>query len=105
MFQYLSWLANPFVAGVLSGIIMCIVVFIDGWINETDTDSKDYLKLFCSSTIVIIIIIYINRYMSSCPIDTIRHSRHVGGDSVGGGGSHGVGGGSDCSFDCGAPDF
>lgn len=96
-FKALSWLSNPFVAGLFSGVLMCILVFIEGWMTDKETSRDDYMKLFVCTTVIVIAMIYINRFMCSSLASTyIKGGVRSPASSL----DYDVG-----TFDIGGPDF
>lgn len=46
MNQYLEYLKNPFIAGIVSGLGIVIFAYIDKHMNDRDFENNYYFKLF-----------------------------------------------------------
>ncbi len=75
--QYLSHLRNPLIAGIVAGLIIVIVLFIDSKYNDKDTQNDTYMKAFGITAAVAAFLVY---YVKGDVI--VKKSSHRGGMEV-----------------------
>jgi hypothetical protein len=54
-----SWLTNPLISGVLGGLIVILLAYIDSKFREEERESETYWKLFIVSSLVIATLTYL----------------------------------------------
>lgn len=81
MFKYLLYIQNPFVLGLIGGIIMVALQYWDDKRNNYEIVYGDYFKIFAYSFIVTTGLIYVSRFNIS------SITGMFGGGGGGGGGS------------------
>ncbi len=79
MREYLEWVKNPFVAGLIAGLVVVIVTFIDSYYNEKYTMNDTYLKIFLSSSIVTTVLVFYAKSSLDMSGGTSEHQHHSGG--------------------------
>ena len=62
MYKYLLYLQNPFVLGLIGGIIMVIVQYWDDSRNNYEIIYTDYLKIFVEMFIITTVLIYFSKF-------------------------------------------
>jgi len=73
--EYLSYLKNPFVAGITAGLILVIALFIDSKYNYKDTPQDTYLKAFVITALITGLLVYYGKG------DVIVSRKHRSGGS------------------------
>ncbi len=58
MNQYLDYLKNPFVAGLVSGVVIITLAYLDQKMNDRDFDSNYFVKLFAGVFILVTGLVY-----------------------------------------------
>lgn len=62
MLKYLSYTSNPFVLGALGGILMLCALFYDDRSNGNTIVLRDYLKLFVTTFVIVVAMVYLSRF-------------------------------------------
>jgi len=58
MNEYLEYLKNPFIAGIVSGLFIVLFAYIDKNMNDRDFENNYYFKLFISVFIMVTALVY-----------------------------------------------
>ncbi len=58
MNEYLEYLKNPFIAGIVSGLLIVLFAYMDKSMNDRDFENNYYYKLFISVFIMVTGLVY-----------------------------------------------
>jgi hypothetical protein len=54
-----EYLSNPFIAAIIAGLLIIIVIYIDDYINERNFEKSYYVKMFIVVAGIVGIIVYL----------------------------------------------
>lgn len=61
MQQYLDYLKNPFIAGILSGTLITLLAYLDNQMNDREFDKGYFLKVFIIVFILVTSLVYFSK--------------------------------------------
>lgn len=70
----------PLILGLVGGLMMVVVLYLDDRANESETDYMDYLKLFISSVMVNTVMVYLGRMGMGMGMGELKKYFSYGGD-------------------------
>ena len=62
MLRYLSYLSNPFILALVSGLALAVFMYIDSWYTNISFDFIDYIKFRMTAAAITCVALFIQRY-------------------------------------------